>query len=425
MTRESNFAEAPAASMAQLDATPRPAYSARPSCADIGVCLLTGGIDRPYVFGLAMALARKGVTLEVIGNREVDSPEMHTTANLSFLNLYWDGRERANIWGKIRRVLQFYWRVGLYSTSARPRIFHILWNNKLLFFDRTLLMLYYKALGKKIVFTAHNVNAGKRDSEDSVLNRATLWIQYHLADHIFVHTSKMKEELRNDFGISESDVTTIPFGINNAVPNTDLTPLQARERLGIGATERTILFFGAVREYKGLEYLVSAFNHLEQGCYRLIIAGEPKKGTDGYLENIQRAISLAGTGGRIIQKLEFISDEDTEIYFKASDVCVLPYTLVFQSGVLFLAYSFGVPVVATDVGSFGEDILPGKTGFLCRSRDAVDLAGVLKGFFESELYTSRESRRQEIQDNANARHSWELVGDMTGKIYSDLLTGTV
>ena len=62
----------------------------------------------------------------------------------------------------------------------RPKLFHILWNNKFQFFDRTLLMLYYRLLGKKIAFTAHNVNAGKRDSNDSWLNRLSLKIQYRL-----------------------------------------------------------------------------------------------------------------------------------------------------------------------------------------------------------------------------------------------------
>ena len=65
-----------------------------------------------------------------------------------------------------------------------------------------LLMLYYKLLGKRIVFTAHNVNAGKRDSNDSWLNRLSLKVQYNLSDHLFVHTEGMKSE--TDLRISHS-----------------------------------------------------------------------------------------------------------------------------------------------------------------------------------------------------------------------------
>src|SRR5207249_5277878 len=124
---------------------------------------------------------------------------------------------------KLARVLAYYCRLVRYSAKAKPKIFHILWNNKFQLFDCTLLMLYYKLLRKRVVFTAHNVNAGKRDSKDSWLNRTSLKIQYHLSDHIFVHTNRMKDEIVADFRVPSDKVTVIPFGINNTVPNTPLS----------------------------------------------------------------------------------------------------------------------------------------------------------------------------------------------------------
>jgi glycosyltransferase involved in cell wall biosynthesis len=368
-----------------------------------------------------MALALKDISLEVIGNRAVDSPEMHSTPKLTFLRLYWDPLKNVSLAGKIWRVLQFYWRIIFYAATAKSKLFHILWNNKFQYFDRTVLMLYYKLLRKKIAFTAHNVNVGKRDSEDSILNRFTLRMQYRIADHIFVHTERMKRQLIDEFAVPERAVTVIPFGINNSVPNKGITRAQARKRLRINEGERTILFFGGVRPYKGLKYLVDAFNLLESGNYRLIVAGEPKKGTEQYIKDIQLAISRAGTGARIIQRLEFIPDDETELYFKASDVSVLPYTEIFQSGVLFLAYSFGLPVIATDVGSLSEEIIPGRTGMLCRPHDASDIARAIREYFDSDLYRTLERRRQEIRDYAIARHSWDVVGEMTKKVYMELL----
>jgi hypothetical protein len=108
-------------------------------------------------------------------------------------------------------------------------------------------MLYYKFLGKKVALTAHSVNKGRRDGKDTRLNRLTLWIQYHLTDHVFVHTDKMKTELTDEFGVPESRVTVIPFGINNAIPQTKLSSTEARERLGVRGTEKTILFFGEIQ----------------------------------------------------------------------------------------------------------------------------------------------------------------------------------
>ena len=391
--------------------------------AEVQIGLLTGGADRHYAFGLAIALISKGIRLDFIGSDELDSPELHGTPKVNFLNLRGNQRRDASLVRKVSRVLIYYVRLIRYAAIARPKVFHILWNNKFEFFDRTLLMLYYKLLGKKIALTAHNVNAGRRDSTDTLLNRLTLRSQYRLADHIFVHTEKMKSELLAGFGVRECAVTVIPYGINNAVPDTDLTPDEAKQRLGIKADERTLLFFGRIVPYKGLEYLVAAFQQVvtSRSDYRLIIAGRPEKGCEKYWNEIQETISRGVGRGRIILKSEYIADDETEVHFKAADVLILPYRQIYQSGVLFLGYWFGLPVISADVGSLREDIIEGKTGFVCRPEDPVDLAKTIETYFSSDLYKGLGSRRQEIRDYANERHSWNTVGQLTRKVYAELL----
>ena len=391
------------------------------------VGLLTGGIDRHYAFGLAMALVTKGLGLDVIGGDVVDSPELHVTPGLNFFNLRGNKRANAGLAEKVARVLLYYARLVRYAARAKPRIFHILWNNKFEFFDRTLLMLYYKLMGKKVVFTAHNVNAGKRDLNDSLLNRLTLRVQYRLADHIFVHTEKMKCQLIQDFGVREPAISVIPYGINNAVPDTNLTPAQAKQRLGIRACERTILFFGAIRPYKGLEHLLAAFQQLltSGADYRLIIAGEPKKESEKYMAQIQQTIDRGFMGERIIQKFQCIPDQDIELYFKAADVLVLPYNEIFQSGVLFLGFNFGLPAVAADVGSFKEEVIEGKTGLLYPPGDPTALGNAIQKYFESDLFKELSKRRQEIRDYTGAQHSWDVVGEMTRNVYAKVCADIV
>jgi len=389
----------------------------------IEAALLTGGGDRHYAFGLAMALVSKGVVLDFIGGDEVDSPEMHVTPKLNFYHLRRNGRRDAGYIAKAWRVVAYYGRLIRYAATARPKVFHILWNNKFEHFDRTLLMLYYKLLGKRIVLTAHNVNAGARDATDSRLNRVTLRIQYRLADHIFVHTEQMRRELAETFGIAKSSISVIRYGINNAVPNTMLTSEEARRRLGIGEGERAILFLGNIAAYKGLEYLIAAFERIiaDGGDYRLIIAGRAKNSSDPYVSDVRERLSRKTVRQRTIVRMEFIPDEEMELYLKAADVTVLPYTRIFQSGVLFLAYSFGLPVIATDVGSLREDVVEGKTGFICKPEDALDLARTIERYFASSLYRRLDSHRGALRQYIQDRHSWDAVGERTRNVYADAL----
>jgi len=392
-------------------------FEAKP---EVSVSLLTGGADRPYIFGLATVLMAQGVTLDLIGSDELDFPEFHGNPKVNFLNLRGDQRPEASLIRKVFRIATYYARLIRYAATAKPKLFHIVWNNKFQFFDRTLLMLYYRLLRKTIVLTAHNVNAGRRDGEDTRLNRLTLRMQYRLSDQIFVHTEKMKRELIEEFSVEDMRVTVIPFGINNAVPDTSLTRTEARQHLGIRQEERAILFFGNITPYKGLEYLVGAFQRIQARSYRLIIAGRPNN-CDRYWAAIRALMGEDVQGGRVLLRDEFIPDVETELYFKAADALVLPYKHIYQSGVMFLGYSYGLPVLAADVGSLKDEIVEGKTGFVFRPEDPIDLASAIERYFASDLYAELSSRRSEIREYAMERHSWDLVGRIIVSVYASLL----
>ena len=389
------------------------------------VSLLTGGGDRPYAVGLATVLIKKGLSLDIIGSDGLDSSDWHNTPGVRFLNLRGDQKVDADLATKVSRILIYYARLIHYAWSAEPKVFHILWNNRFESFDRTLLMLYYKLLRKRVVLTAHNVNKRKRDLTDTLVNRLTLRIQYRLCDHVFVHTEQMKWDLERDFGLASSRITVIPFGINNAVPHSELTSEAAKCRLGISEEERVILFFGRIVPYKGLEFLVAAFKKLliKSGSYRLIIAGRPDNDSKKYCEDIKKLISLDRMDDQVLLKIEFVPDDETEVYFKAADVLALPYRDIYQSGVLFLAYSFGLPVVASDVGGLREEVVEGKTGFICRPENPNDLAQTLASYFESELYKGLIDSRNNIQAYARERYSWDKVSQLTHAVYAQL-TGT-
>ena len=370
-----------------------------------------------------MALSACSINIDFIGSDDLDVPELRRIGSLNFLNLRGDSRPEVGRLQKVIRILTYYVRLVFYAASARPKIFHILWNNKFEFFDRTVLIAYYRLIGKRVILTAHNVNAGKRDSKDNYLNRLTLRIQYRLVDHIFVHTLKMKQELTADFDVPAKKVTVIPFGINNTVPNTALTTLEAKRKFGIDLRQKTVLFFGNIAPYKGLEHLVAAFGAIvkQDSDYRLIVAGRTKCSAE-YWSMIRQTIVRDRLEEHIIQRIEYIPDDRVEKYFKAADVIVLPYTHIFQSGVLFLAYSFGLPVIASDVGSISEDVIEGRTGFVCRPGDPVSIASAVTKYFGSNLFENLEELRSEIIEFANDRYSWAKAVKITNKVYGELVS---
>jgi glycosyltransferase involved in cell wall biosynthesis len=89
--------------------------------------------------------------------------------------------------------------------------------------------------------------------------------------------------------------------------------------------------------------------------------------------------------------------------------------------VLFLAYSFGLPVIASDVGSLREDVVEGKTGFIFKPEDPLDLAQTIERYFASSLFANLADQRRQIRQYVLERHSWDAVGESTRNIYGQVL----
>jgi glycosyltransferase involved in cell wall biosynthesis len=387
----------------------------------VDVALLTGGGDRPYALGLTQSLTARGLTVDFIGSDFLDCEELRRDARVNFLNLRGDMDPRSPALTKTVRILRYYVRLLRYAMTSRAPVFHILWNNKFEVFDRTVLMTYYRALGKKLVLTVHNVNAAQRDGHDGWWNRQTLRWQYRLVDHLFVHTRLMKEQLVQGYGVRPEKITVIPFGINETVPVTDLTNAGARARLGLEDHEPVLLLFGNIAPYKGVEYLIESLPEVlrEVPNVRLIIAGRPK-GEEAYWSRIETRIAKLGIEDRVLRKIEYVPDADTEIYFKAADALVLPYTTIFQSGVLLLGYSFGLPAVATTVGSLGEDVVEGETGYTAEARNPKSLAAAIVRFLQGALYANRAVQRERVKRWARERYSWGGVATTIEGVYDKL-----
>jgi glycosyltransferase involved in cell wall biosynthesis len=100
---------------------------------------------------------------------------------------------------------------------------------------------------------------------------------------------------------------------------------------------------------------------------------------------------------------------------------VLPYRHIYQSGILFLGFSFGLPVLVADVGSLKDEIVEAETGFVFKPDDPADLARAMDRYFTSDLFADLRNRREKVQALASRRHSWDTVTDVTTRVYSELL----
>jgi len=175
---------------------------------------------------------------------------------------------------------------------------------------------------------------------------------------------------------------------------------ECRERIGVSGN--VLLFFGFVREYKGLKYLLAAMPMiLERVPVTLMVVGEFWKDKAQYLDRIQEL----GIGDHVKVVDAYIPNEMVGRYFTAADLVVQPYVSATGSGVVQVAYGFERPVVATDVGSLSEIVENGKTGYIVPPADSQAIADAVIAFF-------KEEKAWEFQDNIRAiqyRFSWDRL----------------
>lgn len=151
---------------------------------------------------------------------------------------------------------------------------------------------------------------------------------------------------------------------------------EAEKALGLKPGMRNLLFFGLIRDYKGLDILLNAFGKLDSG-YQLIVAGEPY----GSFEKYRNIIDRSPAKDRIRLFTRYIKDSEVKVFFSASDLAVLPYRSATQSGISAIAYHFEVPMVVTDVGGLRQSIGDCGTGLVAPKADADCVVREIRTYF--------------------------------------------
>lgn len=256
-------------------------------------------------------------------------------------------------------------------------------------------------MGKQnVVFVCHNVFPHERFPLDKFLTKLVL----SGGRHFVVHAKEEGEELKK---IKKNpDYTVTPHPTYNMFRFENMTRKQAREKLGIGEAEKILLFFGFVREYKGLKHLLRAMPMIMEEVQevRLLIVGD----FDGNREEYEELIRTLRIGERIKVIDGYTPDKEVEKYFAACDLVLLPYESATQSGIVQIAFGFERPVIVSRVGGLPEVVKDGETGYVTKPCAPEELADKVKQFF-------REGRAEEFEENIKkeaARFSWERMGEV-------------
>ena len=260
----------------------------------------------------------------------------------------------------------------------------------------------------KVVYSVHNVLP--HIYERRPYHYLSKFMLYHLPIDAFVAFSNYsKSLLLNKLIINKNKIYVIPFGNFFYFNKNRFTKETAREKLGIPQEKKVVLFFGYVRRYKGLDYLVKAFEHLDTKNLLLVIAGPPyQKGMDKYLNKLQNVYYI-----RLFS--HHISRDEIEPYLKLSDIVVYPYVEIFTTSALQLAFAFKKPVIATNVGCFPEDV--GDTGIIVPPKNPSAIADAILDLINAKY----ENLGEKGYERAKTKFSWEKIAVEYLKMYEDLL----
>jgi glycosyltransferase involved in cell wall biosynthesis len=244
---------------------------------------------------------------------------------------------------------------------------------------------------------------------------------YSCFHRVWVHFDCNRARFLELFGLPGERVGTIPHG-NEALFDElrdgacDATRL--RRRLALGDDEQVVLFFGTLTRYKGVELLVEAFQRVlsTHRSARLVLAGYP--GADFSLEALERRIWELGIAGAVRLHPLYVPSAEVAAWMELAAVAVFPYRQIFQSGALHVAHTFGVPIVASDVGAMGEVVRHGETGLLVPPGDATALAAAVAELLERPEAAARMGQRARVE--AYGSFAWERVAGILAADYRRL-----
>ena len=295
------------------------------------------------------------------------------------------------------------WKTGKWIRKQRPDMVLVQWWHP---YFAPCYVLLGMAMGRQnLVYLCHNVLPHESFPFAGLLTKAVL----KKGKHFIVQANQEKQNLERL--LKKPDVAVTPHPTYDAFQMTGIERSRAKEKLNLDMEQKVLLFFGFVREYKGLKHLLKAMPDIisKEGNVILLIAGDFGDQKDEYTHLIE----TMGIKTSVRVEDGYIPDQDVEIYFAACDLVVLPYESATQSGIAQIAFGFERPVVVTNTGGLPDVVEHDKTGYVVEPCNPKALAAAVTDFYD-------RGRREELESNIKQqadRFSWSKMEERVSAFF--------
>jgi len=377
----------------------------------------------PYDHSLCEALAKQECQVLFIGSQSPYDQWKHPTSYKRWDHFY---RLTNCIYKKKHLGLGRKYMKGVEHLFDMERLVHRLrkWSPDVIHFewlplppiDRWFLPSLRKIA--PLVLTVHDTQPF-HGSPSSKVQLLGLYNALHKFDHYIVHTKFSRSELSRNMKVPTSRISVIPHGVFDYYKTIQIKP-QEHSAAKTVDSKKTVLFFGLIKPYKGLDLLIKAFARLPERLQKesqLLVAGYPKMP----IEPLQKLATQLGIAKHIVWDLRFIPEEEVASIFERASIVALPYYRIDQSGVLMTALAFGKPIIASKIGGFAEVLKDNIYGYLVEPGDVDDLAKALERILSHPELAQQMGKA--VEELARGELSWDSIAKRTMEVYQSLRRG--